>query len=124
MERVFTLNLSIKKNGVKMPDSFVKKYQQFIKIEKHLESIKQEYAVKNDKHTLLTTKTASFQDSIFDARIINHDRWTGYNKLVFRLVDPPIEVVYEPPEGSPDKIFAIVEDMNGAYNIEAVKEGQ
>ena len=111
-----------KKNGVKMPESFVKKYQQFIKIEKHLESIKKEYSVKNDKHILLTTKTASFQDSIFDARIVNHDKWTGYNKLVFKLVDPPIEVTYEPPEGSSNKIFAIVEDADGAYSIEAVKD--
>jgi len=114
--------LNYKKNGVKMPESFVKKYQQFIRIEKHLESIKKEYALKNDKHILLTTKTASFQDSIFDARIVNHDRWSGYNRLVFKLVDPPIEVTYEPPEGSADKIFAIVQDMDGAYNIEAVKE--
>ena len=105
-----------------MPESFVKKYQQFVKIEKHLENIKHEHSIKNDKHILLTTSTASFQDSIFDARIVNHDRWTGYNKLVFKLVDPPVEVTYEPPEGSADKIFAIVEDLDGAYNIEAVKE--
>lgn len=114
--------LHYKKNGVKMPESFVSKYQQFIKIEKHLAAIKQEYAVKNDKHILLTTQTASFQDSIFDARIVNHDRWTGYNKLVFKLVDPPVEVVYEPPEGSPEMIFALVEDMDGNYSIQAVKE--
>ena len=114
--------ITYKKNGVKMPESFVKKYQQFIKVEKHLEAITQEQASKQDKLTLLTTQTASFQDSIFDARIVNHDRWSGYNKLVFKLVDPPIEVTYEPPEGSPDKIFAIVQDGDGAYNIEAVKE--
>ena len=111
-----------KKNGVKMPESFVKKYQQFIKVQKHLEGIIQEHATKQDKLRLLTTQTASYQDSIFDARIVNHDRWVGYNKLVFKLVDPPVEVSYEPPEGSPDKIFAIVQDADGAYNIEAVKE--
>lgn len=114
--------LTYKKNGVKLPEIFVKKYQQFIKIEKHLHAIKNEHAAKKDKHILLTTEKASYQDSIFDARIVNHDRWTGYNKLVFKLVDPPIEVIYEPLEGSPDKIFAIVEDADGVYNIEAVKE--
>jgi len=114
--------ITYKKNGVKMPESFVKKYQQFLKVKKHLESIKKEHASKQDKLILLTTETASFQDSIFDARIINHDRWIGYNKLVFKLVDPPIEVVHEPAEGSPDKTFAIVQDGDGTYNIEAVKE--
>ncbi len=111
-----------KKNGVKMPESFVKKYQQFIKVQKHLEGIIQEHAIKQDKLRLLTTQTASYQDSIFNARIVNHDRWVGYNKLVFKLIDPPVEVSYEPPEGSLDMIFAIVEDADGAYKIQAVKE--
>jgi uncharacterized protein (DUF342 family) len=111
-----------KKNGIKMPNSFVEKYKQFIKIEKHLESIEKEYTVKQDRLNLLTTQTASFQDSIMDARIVNHDRWTDYNKLIFKLVDPPIEIVYEPKEGSEDKIFGLVQDEDGEYKIQAFKE--
>ena len=111
-----------KKNGVKMPSSFVDKYKQFLKLESHLETIKKEFKVKNDKLLLLTTKTSSFQDDIFDARIVNHDRWIGYNKLVFKLIDPPIELIYEPPEGSPDKIFGLVEDEDGKFSILPVKE--
>lgn len=114
--------LHYKKNGVKMPSSFVDKYKQFLKIEEHLESIKKEYKVKKDKLMLLTTKTASFQDNIFDARIVNLDKWSGYNKLIFKLVDPPVEITYEPPEGSTDKIFALVEDEDGVYSIQPVKE--
>ncbi len=111
-----------KKNGIKMPSSFVTKYKQFLKIQEYLEIITNEYKVKNDKLTLLTTKTASFQDNIFDARIINRDRWSGHNEIVFRLVQPPIELSYKPPEGSMDKVFAIVEDKDGVYEIKAVKE--
>ncbi len=114
--------LHYKKNGVQMPSSFVDKYKQFLKMQAHLKTIKNEYAVKQDKLILLTTKTASFQDNIFNARIINRDRWVGYNKLVFKLVDPPIEVVYEPPEGSPNQIFGLVEDEDGHYSIEPKKE--
>ncbi|MDD3344752.1 MAG: hypothetical protein PHR87_14405, partial [Sulfurospirillaceae bacterium] len=58
-----------KKNGIKMPEAFVTKYKQFLKAQEHLETITNEYTVKNDKLLLLTTKTASFQDNIFDARI-------------------------------------------------------
>jgi len=112
-----------KKNGIQMPSSFVDKYKQYLKIEAHLETIKKEYAIKRDKLTLLTTKTASFQDNIMDARIVNRDRWVGYNKLVFKLVDPPIEIVFEPSEGSEDKIFGLVEDEDGRYSIEPKKEG-
>ncbi|WP_373035827.1 flagellar assembly protein A [Sulfurimonas sp.] len=111
-----------KKNGVKMPASFVKQYKQFQKAQDHLKNIKKEFEVKKDQLNLLTTKTASFQDNIFDARIINRDRWIGHNEIIFKLVDPPIEVSLKPPEGSPEKIFAIVELEDGTYEIEAVRE--
>jgi hypothetical protein len=57
-----------------------------------------------------------------DARIVNHDKWTGYNKIVFKLVDPPIEIVYEPKEGSEDKIFGLEQDEEGEYQIKVLKE--
>lgn len=111
-----------KKNGIKMPAAFVTKYKQFLKAQEHLETIINEYKVKNDKLLLLTTKTASFQDNIFDARIINRDKWSGHNELIFKLVDPPIELSYKPQKDSTDKIFAVVEDRDGVYEIRAVKE--
>jgi len=111
-----------KKNGVKMPESFVKQYKQFQKMQAHLETIQVEYAQKKDQLTLLTTRTASFQDNIFDARIINRDKWEGYNELKFKLVDPPVEISYKPPIGCADKVFGLVELEDGAYEIQAVKE--
>lgn len=114
--------VTYKKNGVKMPDAFVKKYKQFQKMQEHLSEIKKEHAVNSDQLQLLTTRTASFQDNIFDARIINRDKWVGYNRLVFKLVDPPIEIEYKPQEGSSGKIFAIVEVEDGEYEIQVVEE--
>ncbi len=108
-----------KKNGIKMPSSFINKYKQFNKITEHLEAIKKEYKLKNDKFQLLTNKTASFQDSIFNARVINRDRWIGHNEIIFKLVDPPMELSYSPAEGCPDKIFGLVDTDNG-YQIQAV----
>jgi len=112
--------LYYKKNGIKMPVSFVTKYKQFYKMQEHLENITKEYNIKNDKLTLLATKMASFQDNIADARIINRDRWVGHNELIFKLVDPAVQVSYKPHEGSPDKIFAIVETEDGVFEIQAV----
>ncbi|MFT7005133.1 MAG: hypothetical protein ACJAWW_002502, partial [Sulfurimonas sp.] len=111
-----------KKNGVKMPESFVKHYKQYQKMQEHLVNIEKEYKTKSDRLTLLTTKTASFQDNIFDARIINRDKWVGRNELIFKLVDPPIEVSINPEEGSPEKVFAIVELEDGSYEIQSVHE--
>ncbi|HEY9204129.1 MAG TPA: hypothetical protein VIM82_07340, partial [Sulfurimonas sp.] len=111
-----------KQNGIKMPAAFLTKYKQFHKAQEHLENITNEYKVKNDKLLLLTTKTASFQDNITDARIINRDRWVGHNELIFKLIEPPIELSYKPAEDSMEKIFAVVETDDGVFEIQAVKE--
>jgi len=111
-----------KKNGVKMPESFVKQYKQFQKISEHLKSLESEQAQKSDQLTLLTTRRASFQDNIFDARIINRGTWTGHNTLKIKLVEPPIEVSFNPPEGCADKVFGLAELDDGHYVIKAVKE--
>ncbi|MDD5372581.1 MAG: FapA family protein [Sulfurimonas sp.] len=111
-----------KKNGIQMPASFVAKYKQFYKTQEHLENITNEYNVKNDKLLLLTTKTASFQDNIVDARIINRDKWIGHNEIIFKLIKPPIQLVYKPREGSPDKMFAVVEVEEGVFEIQAVRD--
>ena len=111
-----------KKNGVKMPASFVKKYKQFQKMQEHLVEVKHQYEIKTDQLKLLTTRTASFQDDIFDARVINRDRWVGYNEIRFKLIDPPMELSYKPAEGSAEKIFGIVETGDGEFEIHPVTE--
>ncbi len=114
--------LHYKKSGIKMPESFVKKYKQFQKMQEHLKEIKTESEVKADQLKLLTTRTVSFQDNILDARIINRGGWVGHNELKFKLVDPPIEVVYKPKDGSTDHIFGLVEVDEGEFEIQVVKE--
>ena len=111
-----------KKSGVKLPASFVKKYQQFIKTQDMLKELQKEYEVKYDQLNLYTTRTASFQDNILDARIINRDRWVGYNEVKFKLVEPPIELVYKPAEGSTKMIFGLVDLGEGEFEIQAVDE--
>ena len=114
--------LHYKKSGVKLPSSFVKKYKQFTHLQEHLKGIKEEYTVKSDHLALQTTRTASFQDNILDARVINRDRWIGYNEIKFKLVDPPIELVHRPVEGSTDMIFGLVDIGDGEFEIQAVSE--
>jgi len=114
--------LHYKKNGVKMPASFIKQYKEFKKVTEHLLTIKQEYIKKKEHLQLSTTKTSSFQESIFDARVINRGHWIGHNEIKFLLVDPPLELSYKPKEGSAEKIFAVVEVDEGEFEIKAVKE--
>ena len=114
--------LHYKKNGVKMPESFVKKYKQFQKMQEVLKNKKETYAAKSDQLQLLTANISTFQDDIMDARIINRDRWVGYNEIIFKLVKPPLNLSYKPKEGSNDKIFGLVEVEDGEFEIQAVDE--
>ena len=111
-----------KKNGVKLPSAFVQKYKAFMQLQDELKELKSEYSTKNDNLQLHKTRTSSFQDNILDARVINRDRWVGYNEIKFKLVDPPMELVHKPAEGSKDMIFGLIEDEEGEYSIKAMKE--
>lgn len=114
--------LHYKKSGVKMPESFVKKYKQFQNMQKKLKSLVEKGETLQDKLNLLTTRTASFQDNIFDARVINHDTWKGYNEIKFKLVDPPMELVYKPMENSAEHIFKLVALEDEEYAIRSTRE--
>jgi Flagellar Assembly Protein A N-terminal region len=114
--------VNYKKKGVKMPESFVKKYKQFQSMQLKLKGLQESLEIKADKLALQTTRTSSFQDSIFDARIINKDRWIGYNEIKFKLVDPPMELVYKPKEGSHEKVFGLVDLGDGQFEIQVMDE--
>ena len=111
-----------KKNGIKMPASFVTQYKKFQDMQTRYKELQSEEKRKQEKLTLLSVKKASFQDKIEDARIINHDRWIGYNEIRFHLITPKLDLVYKPREGSSEKIFGVVEVDEGEYEIRALKE--
>ncbi len=111
-----------KKNGVKMPSSFIKQYQQFKKTEEHLQNITKELEKKEEHLLLLTNNTLALQDDILDARVINRDHWIGHNEIRFKLLNPPVELVYKPEQGSMDRIFGLVELEDGEFVIQAVAE--
>lgn len=110
-----------KKNGVKLPTSFVTKYKNFQKMQEHLEEITKEEKSKSHELDLYDKKTGVYQDGIFAAKIINRDRWRGHNELIFKLVEPPMELKYVPKEGSDESIFTVVQDENEDFIIKAEK---
>jgi hypothetical protein len=105
-----------------MPKTFVQKYQKFQDMQEHLIHLKSELKIKEEQLLLLKKKISSFQEDILNARIINRDRWIGYNEIKFRLIDPPSELVFKPAEGSIDKVFGVVEVDEGEYMISPIKE--
>lgn len=113
--------LHYKKSGVKMPESFVKKYKQFQRMQEHLQELEKNCTIKEEHLKVHSLKRVSLQDNILEAKIINRDRWVGYNEIRFRLVDPEMELVYKPQEGSKERYFSLVEVDEGEFVIQALE---
>ena len=114
--------ISYKQNGIKMPESFVKQFQQFQKLQQTLKELREQYDIQKEKKERINLEINSVQDDIFSARVINRDRWVGYNEIRFKLLDPPMELVFSPREGSLDKVFGLFKISEDEYAIKAVKE--
>ncbi|MDX1294970.1 MAG: flagellar assembly protein A [Sulfurimonadaceae bacterium] len=102
--------LQYKKSGVQMPTSFVKKYKQFQRMQTHLESLKKEMEQKNERFELLSRKHHAFQSDIFEAQVICNDQWKGHNEVMFKMIEPEIEVSYVPPEHSSEGALMLQAD--------------
>lgn len=112
-----------KKNGVQMPSSFVKKYKQFQQMQTHMTKLNEELTQKNEYFKMLTVKHHAFQSNIFDARVVCHDRWRGHNTIVFKLIEPELEVMIVPMENTHEEVFALYEDEeSGEFSIVSVQE--
>jgi len=109
-----------KANGIKLPVAFVEKYQQHQLFKGKLDSLRRELRSKEDQHAWLTERHTALQSEIFEARIINHDLWRNHNEIVFKLIDPPIEVFYVPVENSDEKILGLYEDADGEFSIKVM----
>lgn len=96
-----------KKNKVKMPSSFVKKYQAFHEVIEKLNKLKSELTVREERVETLEDIKNSLQGDIFNAKIINHDYWRGYNEIIFKLIDPEMNVTFNPKENSQELCYGL-----------------
>ena len=111
-----------KKNGIKMPESFVKKYKQFQKLQANCEEQKEALSLKRNELDITVSQKAVFQSDITDARVINRDGWKGFNEIIFKLLDPPLNLSYKPKEGSSEKIFGLAQIGEAEYEIRVMDE--
>lgn len=111
-----------KQNGIKLPTMLVQKYQQFQQLKDKIEAMRGELKQKEDHYAYLSEKHTALQNSITDARIINHDRWRNHNEVVFKLIDPRIDVMHIPSHNSEEKILGLREDENGEFSIKVMTQ--
>lgn len=111
-----------KSNGIKMPVAFVQKYQQHQQFKEKLEALRNELKTKEDQYAWFSEKHTALQNEIFDARIINHDRWRNHNEIIFKLINPEIDVFYVPEHNSEEKILGLYEDEDGEFSIKVLTQ--
>lgn len=111
-----------KQNGIKMPSAFVEKYKQHQQFKAKMDELRNELKTKEDQYAWLSEKHTSLQSGIFDARIINHDRWKNHNEIIFKLIDPPIEVMYVPSHNADETILGLHEDEDGEFTIKVLSK--
>lgn len=111
-----------KNNGITLPVAFVQKYRQFQDFKQKLESLRGEFKEKTDQLERLTSQISALQSDIFEARIINHDRWKNHNEIIFKLIDPDIDVLYVPAENSEEKILGLHQDEDGSFSIKVLNK--
>ena len=58
---------------------------------------------------------------IFNAKIINRDRWTELNEIKFKLIEPPIDINYSTKENEIIRVMTLKAGVNG-YEIKRSNE--
>lgn len=111
-----------KQNNVAVPAAYVQKYQQFQKLKEKITALQEEYNLKQDQYAYLSSHHIALQSEIFEARIINHDRWHTHNEIVFKLIEPAIDVFHIPHEGSEEKILGLDQEENGEFTIKVMTQ--
>ncbi len=114
--------LHYKKNGIKLPEAYVKQYKVYQAQIDKLKALKEEQQRLEEKLNLLANQTDTLQYNILDSRIINRDVWSGYNELKAKLLDPPMELVYKPKEHEDNHVFGVVEVEEGVFKLQPLRE--
>ena len=109
-----------KNNGIQIPIAYVQKYKQFQEFKLKLDALRKEHQERLDHYAFISGRHRALQDEIFEARVINHDRWHNYNEIIFKLIDPPLDITFYPPDNSEGGIYGLHVDEEGIFSIKVL----
>lgn len=112
--------INYKNNGIKIPIAYAQKYKQFQEFKQKLDVLRKEYQDRLDHYAFISERHRALQDEIFEARVINHDRWHNYNEIIFKLIEPPIDVTFIPKDNTEGGIFGLHVDDEGKFSIKVL----
>jgi len=79
---------TFEENDVEPPQSLVDTFKQHQGFLEHYKEMKEEVKTKKEKIAIYEKKFSELERAIFDAEIRVNDKWKGYDKIEFRLINP------------------------------------
>lgn len=88
--------MQAKEQGKKPEIADMIRLKEFKAKNEEVKSLKEQITTKKEKIVKFQADLDKLQAAIFDAKIVNHSGWNGYNTVKFRLVNPDREIDYVP----------------------------
>ena len=107
----------LKKFGREPLASLVMKLKDHQKKIKEFNSLLKELKDAKLKKETLHQELVELNTSVLKAKVINNSPWKEFNEVVFKLIEPPIEISFLPKEGEITKVLTLKSSGEGEYNI-------
>ncbi|MCR8678573.1 MULTISPECIES: flagellar assembly protein A [Campylobacter] len=113
--------LEMRQEGITPPAAFLNKLKDFQGLVADYNQILKRINSKQIELATLKDELISMESIIFDAKIINRDRWTELNEIKFKLIEPPIDISYSTKENEIARVMTLKAGING-YEIKRSNE--
>jgi len=107
----------LKRFGREPLASLVMKLKDHQKKIKEFNSLLKELKDAKLKKETLHQELVELNTSVLKAKVINNSPWKEFNEVVFKLIEPPIEISFLPKEGEITKVLTLKSSGEGEYNI-------
>lgn len=113
--------VEMRQEGITPPAAFLKKLKDFQGLVTEYNQILKSINSKQMELAALKDELVGMESIIFDAKIINRDRWTELNEVKFKLIEPPVDVTYSTKENEIARVMSLKAGING-YEIKRSNE--
>ncbi|MGM0623343.1 MAG: flagellar assembly protein A [Campylobacterota bacterium] len=104
-----------KQRQVKPPSAFLHKLKQYQTLNDDINSLNADLTLFKDDINAKNEEIEKIQAAVFNAKIICHDKWSGHNEVIFKLISPTLSL-REVPKGKP-AIYTVKDVGDDEYEI-------
>ena len=106
-----------KKEGVKISSRLIQQFKLCQVMNVRYKKLKEEVEYKKNQYAKLKKKMSGGGLSALDAKIVFNEPLIGFNKVLYRLSDPPVEIELNTDESMKKTTFKLIKDKEGVLKI-------